>query len=271
MTTLFQKTILLTGATGGFGQHFMRQLLARDNRLIVTDLDVEVLTELAYRLRDEVGTGVIVACIGGDLSTGSGVNTFWEEVDALGEPIDVLINNAGIGLMGRHDEVPQAAWERLMQVNLLAPMRLCALVAPQMIARRDGHIVNIASMASWMGDVGLTAYVASKFGLRGFSETLADELHQHNVRVSAVYPFYSNTPILDSPRYGSLAEMNSAETIDRTRLTDPAKIVAETLSAIEKDQMPIFPDKIGRFLYKIKRYTPSLFEILRRRFTQAKQ
>ncbi|MGB1251298.1 MAG: SDR family NAD(P)-dependent oxidoreductase [Candidatus Promineifilaceae bacterium] len=268
MTNLSQKTILLTGATGGFGQHFMRQLLAKGGRLIVSDLDAGALAALAQKIHNEVGAGEIVASIGGDLSTRHGVDALWSEVEALGEPIDVLINNAGIGFMGRHDEVPQDKWERLMQVNLLSPMRLCAFAAPQMIARRDGHIVNIASLASWMADIGMTAYAASKYGLRGFSEALADELEKHNVRVSAVYPFYSNTAILDSPRYGTLAAEHVIKT-DRSKATNPADVVRETIAAIEADRMPIFPDKIGRFLYKLKRYTPSVFNFFKSRFSAA--
>ena len=264
MTKLSNKTILLTGATGGFGQEFMRQLLARGNRLIVTDLNVDTLTQVANEICDAVGNGEIVACIGGDLSHRGGVDALWEAVDALGNPIDVLVNNAGIAVMGRHDEVPQDAWERLMEVNLLAPMRLCALVAPQMVARRDGHIVNIASLAGWMADNGLTAYAASKFGLRGFSETLNDELGKHNVRVSAVYPYFSNTPILDSPRFGSLAAERPPST-QIPGITDPADVIGEVLGAVEKDRLHIFPDRTARILYRLKRYSPSLFHFLRRR------
>lgn len=246
----------------------MRQLLARDNRLIVTDLNVEALTQVANEIRDDVGKGEIVACIAGDLSHRDGVDTLWEAVDALGEPIDILVNNAGIAVMGRHEEVPQDAWERLMEVNLLSPMRLSALVAPQMIARRDGHIVNIASLAGWMADDGLTAYAASKFGLRGFSETLSNELRERNVRVSAVYPFFSNTPILNSPRFGSLAAERPVGT-EIPGMTQPADVIREVLAAVEKDRLHIFPDRTARALYRIKRYAPRVFEFLRRRIDLA--
>jgi short-subunit dehydrogenase len=265
MTQLANKTILITGAAGGFGRQFMRQLLALNCRLIVTDLNAVTLQEITQRIHAEVGRGEIVAAIGSDLSSADGANALFAAVQ---EPVDVLINNAGLAVVGRHDEVPQTAWERLLQVNLLAPMRLCALFTPQMIARQSGHIVNIASLAAWTPDVGLSAYSASKFGLRGFSEALATELTPHHVEVSAVYPFYSNTAIIDSPRYGSIGAMNSAETVDRSSLTDPADVVRATLAAVESNTRHIFPDKTARTIYRLKRYTPILFAFLQKRFSR---
>ena len=263
MTQLSQKTILLTGAAGGFGEQFTRQLLSRDNALILTDLNEQALSEKAAAIHKEVGRGQIVGCIGGDLSTREGAEALFERVQAFGRPIDVLINNAGIGLMGRHDEVPAGAWERLMQVNLLAPMRLCALIMPQMIERQQGHIVNIASLAAWIGIPGLSAYVGSKFGLRGFSETLAQELNPHHVQVSIVCPFYSRTPIMDSPSYGSLAD---AHQVPEDQITDPADVIRETIEGIEKNKLHIFPDATARFVYRLKRYAPnSVFNFVTKR------
>jgi len=266
MTKLTNQTILITGSTGGFGQEFTRQLFAKGNRLILTDLDEAKLQQQATEFGN--GSGQIVATLTGDLSTAEGANQLFEQVGALNEPIDVLINNAGIGLMGRHDEVPTEAWERLMEVNLIAPMRLCALFTPQMIQRGSGHIINIASLAAWTPDVGLSAYSASKFGLRGFSEALADELEKQGVKVSAVYPFYSNTPIIESPRYGTLAEGNSADEVDRSRMTEPADVVAEVIAGVEKDVIHIFPDKTARLLSRLKRYAPGLLNMLRKKYSK---
>ncbi len=266
MTQLTNKTILITGAAGGFGQQFVRQLLTKNCRLILTDLDETIVQAVAQRIYLEVGQGEIVATIASDLSTPAGADALFATVS---EPVDVLINNAGLALLGRHDEVPQAAWERMMQVNLLTPMRLTALFTRQMIARQSGHIVNISSMAGWTSDIGLSAYSATKFGLRGFSEALASELAPHNVQVSAVYPFYSKTAIIDSPRYGSLAGREVTDA-DRARMTDPADVIRKTLTAVEKDRLHVFPDKIGRTIYLVKRYAPKLFDIAQKRYLATK-
>ena len=266
MTNLNGRTVVLTGANGGFGQAFMRQLLERRCNLIVSDLDAEALSREAERICAEVGRGTIVGAVACDLSMPDGADALFAGVNAFGRNPDVLINNAGIGLMGRHDEVPAVAWERLMQVNLLAPMRLSALFTPAMVERGSGHIVNVCSLAAWMSDVGLTAYSASKFGLRGFSDALADELNKHGIQVSAVHPFYSNTAILDSPRYGTLAVERATE-VDRSRLSDPADIIRNTLKAVEQGQRHIFPDRIGRIAYRMQRYTPAIFNRIKSRLS----
>ena len=263
MTVLNNKIILITGSTGGFGQEFAKQLFAKGNRLLLTDLDAVALEEQANALAASNGAGEIVGVISSDLSTPEGAEVLVRQLDEM--PIDLLINNAGLGLFGRHDEVPAEAWERMMQVNLLAPMRLCALLAPQMIERRSGHIVNVASIASWLADTGLTAYAASKFGLRGFSETLATELRPYGVQVSVVCPYFSRTPILESPHYGSLTS-RAENGVDYSGITEPADVVAETLRQIEAGAMQILPDRTARTIYFLKRYTPRLLDIITARF-----
>jgi len=253
------KTILITGASGGFGQHFTRQLLEKENKLILTDLHLEPLTQTAEAIAQEVGRGEVVACLASDLSTERGAQELFEQVQAVGQPVDVLINNAGIALIGRHDEVPTAAWERLMQVNLLAPMRLCGLFVPPMIERQKGHIINISSLAGWTTDVGLSAYSASKFGLRGFSVGLYDELKQHNIQVSAVYPFYSRTPILDSTRYGSLSDRITRDPETAPGVTDPDDVVRTAIAQAEKGKLHVFTDAVGRLAYQLQKF-PRFFD-----------
>ena len=268
MTQLAGKTVLITGATGGFGHEFSRQLFKKGNRLILTDLDYEILQRQAGEIEAGDGSGQIIRVIAADLSSHEGVRLLYDEVNSLGEPLDVLINNAGVALLGRHDEVPVDMWERLIDVNLLAPMRLCSLFLRQMIERRNGHIVNVASVTAWSADIGLTAYAASKSGLRGFSETLTKEISRYNVRVSTVYPFYSRTPLLESPQYGSFALDASFEELIPS-ITDPASVIAATIAGIEKNEPHIFPDRVGRTFYRLKRYLPWFFHRVSKRMSLA--
>jgi len=169
MTELNNAVIVLTGATGGFGQELTSQLLQAGSQLILSDLNQGALDSQAAKMSSEITTGKIIACIKSDLSSGEGCQALFDQVRALKIPIDILINNAGIGLFGRMDEVPGDKWERLMQVNLMAPMRLSSLFVSDMIDRRQGHIVNISSLAGWIAPAGMAHYSCSKFGLRGFS------------------------------------------------------------------------------------------------------
>jgi short-subunit dehydrogenase len=258
MTELNNATVVLTGATGGFGQELTRQLLQAGSHLILSDIKQDALDEQAAKITSEITTGKIISCIESDLSHREGCLNLYERVKALDIPIDILINNAGIALFGRMDEVPPDKWERLMQVNLLAPMRLSSLFAAGMIERQKGHIVNISSLAGWIGFGGLAHYATSKFGLRGFSEGLFNEVKSHNVKVTCVYPFFSRTPILLSERYGTLAQ--GKEDFPERFATNPAKVMEKTIKGIVRNQLHVFPDRAAQSLHIFKQYFPGLVD-----------
>lgn len=264
MTNCNQAVVVLTGATGGFGQELTRQLLQAGSRLILTDIDRVNLDNLATKISSEITTGEIIACIESNLANREGCETLYHQVKALNIPIDILINNAGIGLFGRMDEVPVDKWEQLMQVNLLAPMRLSSLFVVDMIDRQQGHIVNISSLAGWIAPAGMAHYSTSKFGLRGFSEGLFNEVKPHKIKVTAVYPFFSRTPILQSERYGTLAQ--DAQGFPEHLATDPAKVMAKTIKAITRNQLHVFPDKMANSIHILKQYFPRLFDWMSDRF-----
>ncbi|TAN84110.1 MAG: SDR family NAD(P)-dependent oxidoreductase [Phormidium sp. SL48-SHIP] len=256
MTQFKDAAIVLTGAAGGFGQQFTRKLLKAGGQLILADLDEARLRQQAEAIQQEVKTGNVLACLGVDLSDPAGSQSLYDAVNALGVPVDILINNAGIGLYGRMDEVPTDKWERLMQVNLLAPMRLSTLFVADMIQRRQGHIVNISSLAGWIAVAGMAHYASSKFGLRGFSEGLFNEVKPYNVKVTAVYPYFSRTPLLQAEKYGSLAQETTG--IPDKDATDPERVIEAVIRAIAQDKLHVFPDRKAQVFHQIKRYFPPI-------------
>jgi short-subunit dehydrogenase len=258
MTQLYEAVVLITGASGGFGQELTRQLLEAGSQLILTDIDEGILRERVEAIQTRVKTGNVLSILSVDLSTREGCETLYDQVRTLNISIDILINNAGIAFYGRMDEIPNEKWERLMQVNLLAPMRLSTLFAADMITRQKGHIVNISSVAGWSGMAGLTAYAASKFGLRGFSEGLFNEVKEYNVKVTTVYPFFSRTPIIQVEKYGTLAKRNSD--VPEHLVTDPAKVISETIQGIVHNKLHVFPDAMAKRIHLLKRYFPQLLD-----------
>lgn len=262
MTDLNNALVLVTGASGGFGRQMTAQFLQAGSDLIVSDRDEGALRTLKAEFS---GQGAqIRGAIAADLSTPGGPEELFSAVQTLGLQPEVLVNNAGIAVSGRFDHVPQERWEALMQINLLAPMRLCTLFMPQMIARRSGHIVNIASIAGWIGSPGISAYCASKFGLHGYSESIAAELDEFNVKVSAVYPCFSRTPILDSEQFG-YAERRK---VPDEMVSDPADVVAAIIRGIRRNRLHIFPDKLARRMHYLKRFFPGLIPKLNRRMQE---
>lgn len=165
MTNLADKTVLVTGAGGGFGRHMVQQFRAAGARLILTDISDQALIGAS----DDAGDD-LVAAAAADLATVEGCRAVSALCATHEVTPDILVNNAGMAVAGRLDHVPGESWETLMQLNLLAPMRLSSLLIPAMVERGSGHIVNISSLAGWIGAQGLSSYCASKFGLRGFGE-----------------------------------------------------------------------------------------------------
>ena len=261
MTDPANAIVLITGAGGGFGRQMVRQFRAAGARLVLTDLTETLLGAVS----DEAGND-LVAAVAADLSTASGCDALAGRCSEIGLVPDIFINNAGIAFAGRADHVPRDQWERLVQLNLLAPMRLCDRFLPAMIERGSGHVVNISSLAGWVGARGMSSYCASKFGLRGFGESLSADLRETGVHVTNVYPSFSQTPILDSPQYGYEQRLK----VPPHLVSDPADVVAQIISGVRRKKLHVFPDKHARLAYYLLRFAPWLVPVIdRRMFRQA--
>ena len=261
MTDPANKTVLITGASGGFGRHMVREFRAGGAKLILTDVSEE-----ALRSAEDGAKDAVVGSVAADLAAEDGCEAVAETCAALGMVPDILVNNAGIAVAGRLDHVPQHLWETLVQLNLLAPMRLCNALLPGMVERGSGHIVNISSLAGWVGARGMSPYSASKFGLRGFGESLSADLEGTGVYVSNVYPCFSQTPILDSPQFGYKQRLIAPPHM----VSDPADVVARMILGVRRKKLHIFPDKYSRLTHYLTRFAPWLVPKLDRyMFAQA--
>ena len=256
MTDPANKTVLITGAGGGFGRHMVRQFRAARAKLILTDISDEALRDVI----EDSGDNLVVS-VAADLATEEGCDAIVEICRSREVVPDILVNNAGLGVAGRLDHVPRDRWETLMQLNLLAPMRLCYLFLPSMIERGSGHIVNMSSLAGWVGSHGLSSYCASKFGLRGFGETLAADLEDTGVQVTNVYPCFSQTPILDSPQHG----YEERRTVPAYLISDPSDVVRRIIDGVRRNRLHVFPDKYSRRIHYVTRFAPWLVPWLNRR------
>ncbi len=262
MTDLNNALVLVTGATGGFGRHFIDQLVDLGSRLIVSDLDDAALETLL----SELGSGRerVEAAVACDLSAAAGPSALHAELKRRGLSPDVIINNAGVGVAGRIDLVPAERWEALMQINLLAPMRLTTLFLPDMVERRAGHIVNVSSLAGWVGSPYISSYCATKFGLRGFSEGLAMDIDEYGIRVSTIYPSFSDTPIIHSDQFG----FDEPRAVPPEILSNPADVVRRSLRGVQRNRRHIFPDATSKLTHYLVRFVPGAVTLLQRRLEQ---
>jgi uncharacterized protein len=170
------RTALVTGASGGLGQAIARGLARRGARVVLSARRTDLLEALA----DELG-GRTVPC---DLSDRAAVERLAQEAGA----VDVLVANAGLPASGKLDSFSLEQLDRALDINLRAPIVLARLLAPGMVERGGGHIVFMSSLNGKSGSPRASVYSATKFGLRGFSQGLREDLRPLGVGVSTVFP-----------------------------------------------------------------------------------
>ena len=121
--------------------------------------------------------------------------------------------------------------------------------------------MNVSSIAGWLGGKGLSSYCASKFGLRGFGETLAADLEGTDVQVTNIYPCFSRTAILDSPQFG----YEERRTVPEYLVSEPSDVVARMIEGVRRNRLHVFPDKYARRIHYVSRFAPWLLPLLHRR------
>lgn len=205
--------VVITGASSGIGEATARLLAAKGHALALVARRKERLDLIAREIAAG-GRGAKVEVIGADLSDPGQVERAVEEaVQRLGA-IDVWVNNAGIG-QGRPRlwELSPAELERVIAVDLTAPILACRAVLPHMMARGRGHIINVVSVAGHIGTS--PVYSAAKFGLRGFSEALRRQVAGRGIKVSIVSPGLIRTPMTEGVRFRMPGPDRVARVIER--------------------------------------------------------
>ncbi len=265
------RRFVLTGAAGGIGALVARQLLLEEHAsCVLVDRNVEALDRLAAELQAKAGgdADARFQTMAVDLAKPEGLDAL---VAGLGdEPIAGLINNAGVAYAGPFAEMPLDAIERILAVNLLAPVRLTRLLLPRLIASQ-GAIVNVASGAGLVGPAGLAAYAASKFALVGFSEALRGEL-RGVVSVTAICPAFVATSLVQNSAKAAGAAAASAEATT-TRLDDfvkrvgiaPERVSAAIVSALQRGPGTVPVSAAAHVLWGIKKLLPGTVDYLNHR------
>ena len=179
------KVALITGASRGIGLAIARGLAGLGAKVALCARDPQRLEKAAASLRE---AGASVAAIPADVRNAHEIVPLVSKTEQSLGPIEILVNNAGIGYFGPVQEASEANWDSVLDTNLKAVFLLSRAVAPGMIQRRRGHIVNIGSLAGKSAFAGGAIYCASKWGLLGLTQCMAEDLRPHGIRVSAVCP-----------------------------------------------------------------------------------
>src|ERR1700761_1889401 len=193
MDNIRGKTIVITGAARGIGYATAQALLARGARVVIGDRDIDVLENAV------AGVSSLGQVSGHplDVTDRESFAAFLDKARADGGGhIDVLINNAGVMPVGPFLEQSAQAIRSSIEVNFYGVLTGCQLVLPDMVKRRSGHIVNIASLAGMVAVPGQIVYAGTKFAVVGVSTALADEFAPYGVKVTAVLPTFTNTELI---------------------------------------------------------------------------
>lgn len=227
------STALITGASGGLGEAFAEQLAERGSNLILVGRSEDKLQALAQLLERQ--SKITATVLTADLASSTEVDQLVSNLKTKGLDIDLLINNAGFGVFQKFLETPLKRQMEEIDVNVRAVVSLTHALAPAMVARHRGGVINLSSSAGFQPVPGANVYAASKSFVLLFSEALAQELVATGVRVLAVCP----GPIAT----GFFADKKPDLT--RNQMDDPKVIVQQTLRAFERGKRVLVPGKLS--------------------------
>ncbi len=254
MKDLKNKVALVTGAATGVGEA-TSIAFAREgcDLVLATRKNAEGLQATAEKIR---AMGRKALTVMADVSKRDDVEKLCQAAIKEFGRVDILMNNAGVGLTCELKDMSQEDWEWIMGVNFWGTVYTLHYLLPHMIERKSGHIVNVSSGAGLMGLPAAGAYTASKFALVGLTEVLRTELERFGIGVTAVCPSVIRTNIFDSmPVKGFKKEVAQPPAIFRKTPESAAK---QIIRAVKWNQAVLVITANARILYYIKRVSPTL-------------
>ena len=246
MRDLNGKLVLVTGAASGIGRETAKALAREKARLILCDVNEAGLAEIAGEV---TGISECVLSKVVDVSDREGMRTFAEEVHAAHGPLDVLVNNAGVGISSSVLTTTLEDWDWVIDINLKGVVHGLHFFLPPMVERgTGGHVVNVASLAGYFVSTGLTAYLTTKFGIFGLSEAAREDLREFDIGVSTICPGVIKTGIVSSSRFRGFD--NPDEIRDHIaqhyvkRNYGPDRVANAIVTAIRKNKgiVPVSPE-----------------------------
>jgi short-subunit dehydrogenase len=275
MTAIRGAAAAVTGAAGGIGRALALELAARGCDLALADRDEAGLAAVAAEIAKTGERKVTVHSV--DVGVPSQIEVFAQAAVAAHPGLNIVINNAGVALMGMFNEVDQAQMDWLMNINFWGVVHGTRAFLPHLSRQPEAHIVNLSSIFGIVAPPGQAAYCAAKFAVRGFSESLRHELQAANspVKLSVVHPGGVATNIARNSRTGTGMTDNarrarSIERFDAVAKTTPAAAAQRIIAGIEKNAPRILIGNDARFMDLLQRLRPgSYWSVLAKRIEKA--
>ena len=275
MTQINGSAAAVTGAASGIGRALALELAARGCDLALADRDEAGLQAVAAEIAKAHPRKVSTHRV--DVGEPGQIQDFAAAASAAHPKLNIVINNAGVALLGQFNEIEQAQMEWLININFWGVVHGTRAFLPILSGRTEAHIVNLSSIFGIIAPPGQTAYCAAKFAVRGFSESLRHELAMANspVRLSVVHPGGVATSIVRNSRTGTGVTDNArrAQSIDRfdaVAKTTPPAAAQRIILGIEKNQPRILIGNDAWFMDLLQRFRPATYwPVLAKRLEKA--
>jgi NADP-dependent 3-hydroxy acid dehydrogenase YdfG len=241
-----EESIFITGAGSGMGQMAARLFAEQGYSVAALDVNEKGLLETAENHQN-------IRTFNTDVTDYDAVVSVVDETEAKLGPIKRVYNAAAIMPLGKVVDQDVEIFHRVMDINYKGVVNVSKAVMPRLLERNEGELVNFASLAGWMPILYMAAYNASKFAVVAFTEVLAHEHTDSNVKVLCVCPPPVKTPLLNQAR-----DTVWPKVFDQTDAIEPQDVLAAIERAIARDELFVFPGKKTRMAQRMRRWFPNL-------------
>lgn len=262
---LFTKAIVpsqrayavVTGAGSGIGRSFALALGKRGGTVVCADINLDAAEETVSLLRQQGATGFAVAC---DVGIAEQVKQLAETAEQLMQhPVTLVINNAGVGLGGKFDELSLEDWQWVTHVNLWGVIHGCHYFVPKFKQLGYGAIINVASAAAYTAAPEMTAYNVTKSGVLALSETLSAELKKAKIKVNVLCPTLVPTNIIKNGRIPSRYSGLADHALMNFAMTSSDAVAQLTLNRLDQGKLYTIPQLDAKLFWLMKRVSPTLY------------
>ena len=247
------RTAVVTGAGGGIGRQLCLALAERGASVLAADIDLEAASRTAAEIEVRNGTAIAAAC---DVRSAGDVERLAEIADESFDGVDLLVNNAGVLVLGELVATSLEDYKRVVDVNLWGVVHGCHSFVPRMVRQGSGSILNVASLAGVMPLPYMGAYAATKAAVIALSEALRAELGGAGISVTVLCPSFTRTRLIDDAT-GAEEPRGLANRVMGWLGADPARVARRALRAVDRDRLYAIPVLHGRLVWGLKRLAPA--------------
>lgn len=250
------KIVIITGASSGIGFSVANILAALGAKLFLIARNQEKLEAAKTKLLGKSGSDLFIQIYAIDIGIKDEITSVITKIGEEHGRIDLLINNAGVNRCGRFDEMPPTDFEQSLQSNYLGSL-YTTKAAWKYLAKANGHVTFVSSVAGYIGLIGYGPYTPTKFAMTGLAECLRMEGKPVGIKVSIIYPGNTNTPMLDYERQHALPETQNLN--EGIKVIEPDYVARKLMAGIKSNKFEIYCDSKSRFYRILKAVFPGVF------------